>query len=277
MEGVLIFVEQIFIMEPNKLRNVGICTVELPNIVANGKAVVLTKIVIPSNDRSEQTSQSAEGSSILALSGLGRHELIEDFHIFKIIKHIVPDFVAKVINPVQIRAALQDGSLVIRQECVFNVLFGVFKVQYKGTVFSRCRAVQSRERLNRSNIVQLLIHIHRMEQWLIKTSLILVRHNEYVVLATMECLPELFISGDILPILIQVHGSFSERLLAGIVLQSYLTGKGNHYICAGAFLWVVRNISLNCQIIADGICAAVCHNHGFSPAADLIPAILQEV
>ena len=57
----MIFVEQIFIMEPNKLRNVGICTVELPNIVANGKAVVLTKIVIPSNDRSEQTSQSAEG------------------------------------------------------------------------------------------------------------------------------------------------------------------------------------------------------------------------
>ena len=74
---------------------------------------------------------------------LARHEFIESFHILKIVKHEVADFVAKIIDHVYISAAFEGGLVIVRQEGFLDVLFGVLEVQNKGAVLTRICAVQT--------------------------------------------------------------------------------------------------------------------------------------
>ena len=81
VKRVLVLVEQVFVMEAHKLCNVGICAIELANIIAGGVTVFLSQILIPCNHRAEQTCQLAKRNGILLFITLRCHKLIEGIHI----------------------------------------------------------------------------------------------------------------------------------------------------------------------------------------------------
>ena len=116
-----------------------------------------------------------------------RHKLIECIYIFIIVEHEIPDFIAKVIDLVQISAALKGSNLVVRQECTLDIILGILEIQNKGTGLATSSTVQARECLNSSYITQFLIHIHSMKQRFIKAGLILFRHDKNIKVLMEFC------------------------------------------------------------------------------------------
>lgn len=96
-------------------RNIDQCLIELTHIVPDGIAVIFTQIHVSCDNRTEHTCQSAKCSGILFLARLCCHKLIESLHILKIVEHKIANLIAKVIDPVQIRASLvkQQSEILI--------------------------------------------------------------------------------------------------------------------------------------------------------------------
>ena len=277
MQGILIFVKQIPVMEPHQLRNKSIRLIELSHIVPNGIAVIFAQIHVPSNYGTEHPCQSAKGSGILVFACLGCHEFVEGLHIIEIVQHEIPNLITEVIDLIQISATFKCRGFIVRQEGTFDILLGVLEIQNKGAVLSESSTIKTRESLNCGNITQFLIHIHGVEQRLIKARLILVRNDQNVVLAAVERLTELFVGGDILAVFIQVHGCLGERLFTRIVIQGNFARKSNHHIAAYALIGMVGQILLDSEIITDCVCTAVCHDHSLALTANLITAVFQEI
>ena len=204
-------------MEAHKLCNVGICAIELANIIASGVTVFLSQILIPCNHRAEQTCQFAKRNGILLFITLRCHELIEGIHIIIVVQHIIPDLVTEIIYFVQVGAALQNGRFVIGQEGVPDVLLGIFKIENKGAAFARMGTIQAGKRLHGGHIPQLLVYIHGVQQRFVKAGLILVGNHQNIILAAVERLTELFVCSDVPSLFIKVHGCLSKRLVAGVI------------------------------------------------------------
>ena len=205
------------------------------------------------------------------------HEVNKGLNVLKVVKHALSDFCAKVVNTVYVRIAHHGGCLIVRQECFLNILFGILEVEHKGAVLSSGRSVQTGKRLNSSNILQFLVHIHGMKQRFVKAGLIFVRNNKDVVLAGMKSLAKLFVGGDVLAVLVHIHCGLGVRLLGGKILKGNLTGESNHHVCSLSLFGMIFQILLDGEVIAYRIRAAVGHDHCLSLAADLIPAVVKEV
>ena len=186
MQRVLVFVEQIFVMEPYKLCDIRISLVELTDIVTHHEAVILRQLHVSCHNRLEHTRQSTERSCILSFAHLLCHELIKGIHIFIVVEHKVADLVSQIVDTVQIGAALKGSNLVVRQESTLDVILGIFKVQNEGAVLATGGSVQAGESLDGGHIPELLIHIHGMEERLIKAGLVLVGNNKDIILVAVE-------------------------------------------------------------------------------------------
>ena len=205
------------------------------------------------------------------------HKADKCLNVFKIVKHELGNFGAKIIYSVNIRISLHCGRFIVRQEGFFDILFCVLKVEDKRALLIRCSSIQSGKSLNSRNVFEFLIHIHCVEQGLIKAGLIFVCNNKNVIQIRVERLAELLISSNVLTVLIKVHCCFGVRFLRRHILKRNLSGERNHYITALGFFRMILQILFDCKVIANCICTAVGNNHGFSFTADLITAIFKEV
>ena len=125
--------------------------------------------------------------------------------------------------------------------------------------------------------MELFVNIHRMEQWFIKSGLILIRHHQNIVLTTVEHLTKLLVCGNVLSVFIHIHSSLCKWFLTRIILKSYLPGKSNHNITSGTLRLMLPYIIPDCKIIADCISTAIGDYHRLSLSIYLISAIFKEV
>ena len=116
-----------------------------------------------------------------------------------------------------------------------------------------------------------------MQQRFVKAGLILVGNHQNIILVAVERLTEHFVCSDVPPLFVKVHSCLSKRLIAGVIFQRNLTREGNHGITTGAFVRVRLDITLDSEIVAYGVGTAVCNDHGFTLAINLIAAVLQKV
>ena len=177
------------------------------------------------------------------------------------------DLATEIINHVQIRASFQRCRPVKRQEGRLDIFLCIFKVQDERAVFARIGTVQAGQRLHCRYVLQLLVHIHGVEQRFVKAGLILVRNDQNVILAAVECFAELFVGSNVFAVSVQIHSGFGERLLPRVICQRHLAGERDHHIAADALVGMIGEIFLDREIIANCVCAAVRHDHGFALAA----------
>ena len=111
----------------------------------------------------------------------------------------------------------QNSFLVIRAERLLNILIVVLKIKNKGCLIIRgTNTVQSRKSLHRCRILQFLIHIHSHQLWLIKTGLIFIRNDQYLIAAAVKFVAKLFL-------LNAVHAFFCILC----ILKNHFSGKCN--------------------------------------------------
>ena len=116
-----------------------------------------------------------------------------------------------------------------------------------------------------------------MQQRLVKAGLVLVGYHQNVVLAAVECLPELLVGRDIPSLFVKVHGRFGKRLIAGVILQCDLAGERDHSVAADTFVRMGFDIPLDGKVVPHGVSAAVSYNHSLAFPVDLIPAVFHKV
>src|SRR2546425_521864 len=73
-------------------------------------------------------------------------------------------------------------------ECLADLLAGVHEVEDEGVFLKRMNTVQSREGLYGLDTRQPLVHVHRVQERLVKPGLVLLRHQEYLVFLSREFL-----------------------------------------------------------------------------------------
>jgi len=91
-----------------------------------------------------------------------------------------------VIQFIRVGLFFEQGGLIVRLERGLNVLGFVDEVQYERFRFAGARAVEAAEGLDRLNAIQLFVHVHGMEQRLIKAGLIFVRHHQDAIVRGLE-------------------------------------------------------------------------------------------
>ena len=94
----------------------------------------------------------------------------------------------KVIQLVRIGLPGKNGGTVIIGKGFFDHIRRIRKIQYASIMLLRVTAVQSGKRLHGFDVRQRLVHIHRMQQRFIKTSLKHIRHNQNTVRVLFEFL-----------------------------------------------------------------------------------------
>ncbi len=82
---------------------------------------------------------------------------------------------------------------------------GLTKSNTNGSSFAGNLPVQTRERLHRLHAVQSLVHIHRVKQRLIETCLILIRHQQHLIIGRSESLRQLLFADRLAGDAIRVH------------------------------------------------------------------------
>ena len=98
MQCVLIFVEQVFVVEPYQLRDIGVSSIELAHIIPRCIAFIFAQRLITLDHRTEHSGQPSKGCGILIFICLRCHELVESLHIVHVVEHIIADLIAQVID-----------------------------------------------------------------------------------------------------------------------------------------------------------------------------------
>ena len=80
----------------------------------------------------------------------------------------------------------EQGGLVVGLEGLPDLLGFVGEVQHHHALLAGVRAVQARQRLDRVDAAQLLVHVHRVKQRLVESGLELVGNHQEAVLGLLE-------------------------------------------------------------------------------------------
>ncbi len=79
------------------------------------------------------------------------------------------------------------------------------KSSTKGVVLARDHAVEARQRLHRLHAVEPLVHVHRAQQRLVEAGLVLVGHQQHLVVGRGEALRQLLLADRLAAHHIGVH------------------------------------------------------------------------
>ena len=110
---------------------------------------------------------------------------------------------------------------------------------------------------------ELLIHVHRMKERLIKPSLELVRDDEEPILIALEHLGRLRFRKTIQPGL-------------GVIVPCIVNRPGESHQGFKRAV-VIPQIAVHLQFVPDGLLAGTCHNHGLCLSVDPVLDLADEV
>ncbi|OPZ47268.1 MAG: hypothetical protein BWY92_01828 [Firmicutes bacterium ADurb.BinA052] len=113
--------------------------------------------------------------------------------------------VLELLQLVRIGHPLEAGGVVVGLEGAINVLRLVDEVQDEGRLLAGDLAVEARERLHRLHAVEALVHVHGAEQRLVEAGLVLVRHEQDLVVGGGEALRELPLADGLTAHAVEVH------------------------------------------------------------------------
>ena len=145
-----------------------------------------------------------------------------------------------------------------------NILGGIDKIQHKRAVLTARCAVQAGERLNGFHAGKFFVHEHRMQQRLVKSGLILFRHDQHIEFIAVERRFQL-------AFLNAVH-LFLGKALAVIV---HFAGESDKHV--QIVITVCFDVSLKLIQIPHSVQTRSGHDHRFGSAADLFLRHLTEM
>src|SRR5437764_121689 len=102
------------------------------------------------------------------------------------VKVKIRELCLKVVEQVWICTLGQQRFLIIRSKGSLNLLRLVCKIKHHRLILTWRYTVEARECLHSIDTTEFFVHIHRMQQWLIKTGLKLVSDNKYTVCVLLK-------------------------------------------------------------------------------------------
>ena len=136
----------------------------------------------------------------------------------------------------------------------------IHKVQHKGVFFMRVDAIQAGQGLDGLNTGQPFVHIHGVQQGLVKAGLVFLRHKQDLVLVCCEPLRQLPLAYP------AVHVCFGIGFLLDRIVR-HDTGKRDQGFDRIALL---RDVAIKALLVAHGLKTRARHHHGLGPAANLV-------
>lgn len=271
-----IFLEQFNVVQPDQLRYECVSLDKFTNCHARVVAVLFgVQFAIPLHDRLHDAADPTERGVVLLFARLRFHNGIVFVNVVAVVEQERQDLGTQIIHLVVIGASFQKGGFVVGLKRVPNVLVGVHKVQNKGAVLAAAGAVEAGKRLNGVDVAQFLIHVHRMEQRLVKPGLIFVCNHQNVEIVAAEGGAEFLIGVQRIAVAVKVQPCFG--IVGGVVIQMHRAGKSHQNAAALCLIRVIFQVLFDREIVADGVGAAVGNDHGFPMAADLETTVLKEV
>ena len=110
----------------------------------------------------------------------------EGLHVVGREHAVVEQPVLDFVQQVGVGLLRQQGGLVVRLEGLPDLFGLVGEVEHRRALLAGVRAVQAGQRLDRVHPTELLIHVHRMQQWLIESGLELAGDHQEAVLRLVK-------------------------------------------------------------------------------------------
>ena len=173
------------------------------------------------------------------------------------------------VEQIRVRALRQQCGLVVRLEGLPDLVGLVGEVEHHRARLARVRAVQAGQRLHRVHPAELLVHIHRVEQWLVETGLKLVGDDQEAVVRFLELGRGLTLADH--PIL---SGRVHAGLRVGRAAIVHRPGEGNERFPWMAFL---SQVAVHGELGTYRMQARARHEHGLGLTADFSGDMRREV
>ena len=264
-------------MQTYKVSDIWICSVKSADKVSDDILFFFSQIHVTIIYRTEKTSKFSKSCCCLGFSGLWWHEFNKRINIIIVIKHVIFNLAAEIVNIVQVCITHEHGFFIIRKKCLLYIFVSISKVKYKCTHLPRCSTVKSWKCLYCSNVSEFLVNIHWMKKWFIKTSLIFIGNNKNVISAAVKCRSEFLVSIYISSFFIKIEWSFCIWLFWRHIIKCNFTWKCDAHSCACAFIRVIFNVFRNCKIVFNGTLTTVSDYHSFALTIDSIATVIKEV
>ena len=151
-------------------------------------------------------------------------------------------------------------AFVVGLEGLADLLAVVHEVEDEGVFLERVDAVQPRQRLHGLDARQPLVHVHRVQQRLVEAGLVLLRHEQHLVLLRGELLGQLLLADAV------VHALFGVGDVGELVVL-HRAGERHQRLDGIALL---LDVPIEALLVAHGFQARTGHHHRLGPAADLV-------
>ena len=256
----LVFLLHVGVEHPDNLANESVPADEATQVPPELVAIVLVLGHVSVHDRLQDARHLAEGPVVLPLlAGEPREERVDV--ALSVDAELAQDTL-RLIDEVDIHVALQQRLLIERLERLLDILLRVDEVQDVSVVLPLADTVQARERLHGLHALELRIDDHRMQQWLIESGLVLVRHDQAV-----EVLVELLLRlqlGDVRAVGAHVQAGLR------VLLVAVLHHAGERHEDVHVVVAVPGEVALDLMVVPYGGQAGRRDDHHLAPATDLV-------
>ena len=230
---------QILVKHADNLRDITVPLDKASELASELVSLVNSFLVVAVSYRQQSTGHSPHSLFVLLVAT--EIHLCKGFNVIIRVDTSTTEFLLCLVNQVGIDFLLQIGFLVERLECFQNIFLFVHEVENKGVMLTGTSPVQTGKCLHSLDAFQLLVHDHRMEQWLVKAGLILLSNNQHIEVVVKFCLGLTFRNVGAIPANIQPRLSI---FFTAIVDR---TGERHQYIYIHVFL--LLDVSLHFMVI----------------------------
>ncbi|OQC00633.1 MAG: hypothetical protein BWX80_03412 [Candidatus Hydrogenedentes bacterium ADurb.Bin101] len=263
---------QLRILEGNDLGHESIQVSESGQLLAKGLPHLFFQLLEPAHRRVYAFIHLA--MVCRSLVGFRFVEDLAEFLHFGLVVHLVRiQFRLQFVQLLCFRLFPDGGLFVERLERLPDIVFIVHEIQDKGLFLTVGGAVQTGQGLHRLDARKPLIHIHGMQQRLVKPGLVLLRHQQHLVRIATETLRQ-FLLPDTLALAVHVHAGFGI-FHARHIGVCYRAAECHQRFDARVSLF--RDILVKGQFILDGMQTAGSHHHRLCLAANLVHGELPEM
>ncbi len=187
-------------------------------------------------------------------------DLAEAIEFFALVHARGVQFALDRIHAIRLHFLPDLGAFIVGLERLSYLFAVVHEVEHERILFERVDSVKPRKRLHRLDARQTLVHEHRMQQRLVEAGLVLLGHQQNLVLRRCEPLRQ-FLLRDAL-----IHPRFGVRGARNLVVPN-LAREGNQSLDRIALL---PNVLVKRQLVAHGLEPGAGHHHRLRPPADLV-------
>ena len=212
--------------------------------------------------RNGRVQRRVHGLMILLALPLPRFEVdgAEPLHFLSQIDAGSVQLLLEGVHPRRFHFLAQFRAFVVRLERFADFVAVVHEIQHEGVLLVRVGAVQAREGLHGLDAGQALVHIQGVQQGLVETGLVLLGHQQHLVIPGGEALGQFRLPNAL------VHLHFGVGNAGGFVV---FHGAGERHEGFDVIV-LLLDVVVEAQFVAHGLQARTGDHHRLRPPTNLV-------